>query len=281
MSNSFLILAHPSDTTSIRVASLLRRRHGVAAVHLKSADEIALAPRWRHGIDASGARTELGLHDGFNIAGDMPAILNRLSYVDPAQFANAPEADREYARMEMFALMLSWLASTALRVVCRPTASSLAGCAYRPVVWRRMAQRAGFATLRSFATTSTRNSPAPAGCQPRDDFGWAGATVSDFALRANRFGWHAELPNGRIRSTFVVGNRLVGVAEAAMRDACRNLAAAAGADLLRVDYCNDREGRAVFVGADPFPDVADEATVAALAALLEHAAAKPTTETLQ
>ena len=76
-----------------------------------------------------------------------------------AESIGAATADRDYARMEMFALLLSWLANPGCPVINRPAPNALAGSAYRPPMWHRLAQIAGLTTVSLVATSSTRRFP--------------------------------------------------------------------------------------------------------------------------
>lgn len=121
-----LVLAHPEDTTALRVTAALRRRVGVEKVRLVSAESLALAPSWRHRLNTRRARSgspgkekaldlqvesQVRLANGEELTEEVKVVFNRLCYAVLPQFEQAGEVDRNYAAIEMFALLLSWLAS--------------------------------------------------------------------------------------------------------------------------------------------------------------------------
>src|SRR5436190_5827656 len=133
---NFIILADPSDETALRTALLLRQRHGSERVHIRTADELVLA-QWVHRITDEGVVNAVRFHDGTVVTNGGPTIIfNRLNGVNPPMFASASPATREYARMEIFALLLSWLASDQHRVINPPSAALPPGGVLRPLVWQ-------------------------------------------------------------------------------------------------------------------------------------------------
>jgi hypothetical protein len=83
-------------------------------VRIVTPEELVLAPSWAHVIDEAGARTRIRLANGEVIGDPQPvAVFNRLRFATAIQFDAAATADREYATMELHALLQSWLASFA------------------------------------------------------------------------------------------------------------------------------------------------------------------------
>src|SRR5205809_6005233 len=102
----FLILASPSDETALRTGLLLSRRHGPDAVAIRTPDELLLAT-WEHRLSAEGVGARVVMHDGTRLPEPGEAVvLNRLTCVEPLQFAGAPAADQNYATMESLALVV-------------------------------------------------------------------------------------------------------------------------------------------------------------------------------
>jgi hypothetical protein len=221
-------------------------------------DEIVLAPSWRHQIEDGHARTELLLHDGSEICSDkVGVVFNRLLDVGMSNFAASKREDRDYATMEMFALLLSWLSALACPVVNSPSPQGLAGATRHPALWLAMAARAGLPVLRIRITTSTRRFADPA-------LSWV--TPGD------RPAWQYE-PVERLHcSALVTGSEVHGCPSPELVKPCRHLAALCGLRLLRVDFCQTPKRPWVCIGADPCPDVADEAGLSALVRLLEESA---------
>ena len=117
------------------------RRHKRQDVKLVSAEEIVYAPRWVHRLADSPVESEITLHDGTLIRGpETGVVFNRLQRVDMPQFA---PADREYALMEMHALILSWLLSLPCPVINAPAPQGLAGADRSPLAWQYLAAKAG------------------------------------------------------------------------------------------------------------------------------------------
>ena len=268
----FLILAHHGDCTAIRVARLLRERHGAAQVALRAVDEIVLAPHWEHRVTDAGTNTDIRMHDGVSLARLKPwVIFNRLSFVDAPQFAAAAPADREYARTELFALVLSWLADPGCPVINAPSPTGLAGGAHRLAVWHRLAARAGLATLKLTATSSTRRFPPAPGSRLRPDV--SSLTQQDAGRRRpNDFCWFSQAVAGNdIASAYVIGDRVLPTVPEHLTEPCRRLARLAGVEVLRIDFARlpASADAWMFAGADPMPRVTDATGSAALVELIE------------
>src|SRR5262249_31144793 len=130
---NFIILAHPADETAIRVAVLLRQRHDLHSVEVRTAEELLFA-QWEHRLWSGGIANRIRLHDDTLLADSKHTVVfNRLTAIELAAFASISPSDREYARTETFALLLSWLAGFERRVVNPPSPSGLSGGTYRPL----------------------------------------------------------------------------------------------------------------------------------------------------
>ena len=113
-----LVLAHASDAGAASVAasvrSLLSGASGGFAVEVWTVrpESLSLAS-WSHTVDASGcARTRLVLPGRPALhSGQIRAVFNRIQHLPVPQFSQAHPKDRDYAAMELQALVLSWLAA--------------------------------------------------------------------------------------------------------------------------------------------------------------------------
>jgi hypothetical protein len=271
----YLVLAHPTDEIAIAVAALLRQRHGPFAVELRSPEELLVAPQWDHRVSAAGIKTEIGMGDGSPLAGNAPCtIFNRIRLIDPPQFQGAAQHDRDYARMEMFALLLSWLAHPGCPVINRPSPNALAGSAYRLPMWHRLAQLSGLTTVELVGTSSTRRFPACRTAVRRPDVTHALAHDCDGRRRPNDFSWFSEPIDVGRTSLLAIGGQIPADAPAALSESCRRLAQLADTDILRIDFVPSADSPSgwAFVGADPFPEAADSDSLLRIVNLLEAAA---------
>ena len=268
----YLVLAHPTDETAIAVASMLRQRHGEFAVELRSPEELLCASHWDHRVSASGVKTEIRMGDGSFLAGNAPSVIfNRIGFVDPPQFITAASVDRDYARMEMFALLLSWLANPGCPVINRPAPNALAGSAFRPPMWFRLAQISGLPTIRLTATSSTRRFPADRLAVRRPDLAHVGAHHTDGRPRPNDFSWFSTPIDANRVSFLSVGGRISEDAPAALAEPCRRLAQLADTDILRVDFAASADSPSgwAFAGADSCPHVDEPKSLLRIVTLLE------------
>ncbi|MBA2399533.1 MAG: hypothetical protein H0V72_12680 [Bradyrhizobium sp.] len=271
----YLVLAHPTDETAIAVASLLRQRHRALAVEWRCPEEL-LCANWDHRVSAAGVKTEIRMADGSLLAGNAPSVIfNRINFVDPPQFRDAAIADRDYARMEMFALLLSWLVSPGCPVINRPAPNALAGSAYRPPMWHRLAQISGLATVGLMATSSTRRFPAGRTAVRRSDLTYTVADDLDGRPRLNDFGWFSEPIEAGRTSLLTIGGRVPEGAPASLAEPCHRLAQLADTDILRIDVVASADAPSgwAFAGADSCPHVTEPRSVLRIVHLLETVAA--------
>ena len=277
----FIILAHPGDHTAVCVASALRRRHGPQAVRLVSVDEILLAPRWVHCVGARRVSTTVELHDGTALHSDsIGVVFNRLNYVDAAHFAHASAADKDYAAMELFALLLSWLAGLPCPVINRPSPAGLGGAVQTLQDWLLLAVRAGLPVPNTRFTSNARRF-ARAGWQ-RVEGPWD-VSVDECepwptGLVRAQPAWLAPpevcAPTGARHRVFLIDGETVGEFPAALIGGCRRLGALCDAELLRLDFADSpqSDGLRAFVGADMNPEITSGATLTALIQCLERRA---------
>jgi hypothetical protein len=269
----FIILADSSDETAIRVAVLLRQRHGSRHVELRTVEELLFA-HWEHRVSNRGITNRIRLHDGTLLPdSNRTVVFNRLTAIEPRLLENASSANQEYARIEAFALLLSWLAGFGRRVLNPPSPSGLSGSVHRPLIWQQQAVRAGLRGADLAATTSTRRFPPSLGAVPRPDID----RISDpyAQLYGNNFMWYSKpLPNRRT-SVLVIGDRVIGEVPEGLAPPCRRLAKLSGVSLLRIDFAHADSAPAelVFIGADPCPVVTDSNALLSLVEFLEGLAA--------
>jgi len=200
---AIVVICNGTDLGALRVHDRLRRS-GAPAV-LVTADELCLAPWWRH---EPGIGTEIILGNGLRLTDAViGAVFNRLDAVDPPQFLLGRPDGREYAQAEMHALLLSWLETLGQRVINRPSAMLLAGMRLTRVEERLALHRSGMATARMAVATSARRLPANdmsarAYC-PDDPY----ATPTETSVAALAGGpIMLEPRGGRERRAVVVGN---------------------------------------------------------------------------
>lgn len=115
-----LVLAHASDAGAASVAASVRNLLTGSAIEVWTVrpESLSLAA-WSHTVDEHGcAHTRLllpgrpALHST-----QIRAVLNRIQHLPVPQFSQAHPKDRDYAGMELQALVLSWLAACGDRVV--------------------------------------------------------------------------------------------------------------------------------------------------------------------
>lgn len=257
----FLILAHPGDATAAFVVARLLERHPPGETKLVSLDEIVFAPRWAHTLNGAKANTVLTLHDGTAIRNDeIGIVFNRLRYVDMPHFAASSQGDREYAVMEMFALLLSWLKALPCPVISPISPQSLAGPNHSSLAWQHLAGKAGLPTARMRMTSSMRRYsvsdliPYPAGS----------------ASIGNVPAWLIEPRGEQLTSALVAGDHVLGNVPVQLIPGCLKLASLSGIELLLIHFASlGKNGGWKFNGVDPAPSVTDEAAVDAIVRHLE------------
>ena len=257
----FLILAHRGDVTATRVAARLLRRHPSGDTRLVSLEEIVLAGHWVHLLDGPHTGTSLTLRDGTVVrSGDIGIVFNRLQYVDMPHFAASSAVDCEYAIMEMFALLLSWLKALHCPILGPVSSQGLGGPAHSLLAWQHLAAKAGLPTARARMTSSLRRYSVPGLIvHPRTT-----------APTGNVPAWLVEPIGERRLSALVIGDRVFGDVPAQLIEPCIALAALSGIELLQIHFAvTFDQSNWKFNGANPCPSVVDEFVVDAIARLLE------------
>ncbi|HEV7473873.1 MAG TPA: hypothetical protein VGN90_07480 [Pyrinomonadaceae bacterium] len=243
------------------MAARLLRLYPSTDTKLVSLNEILLAPRWMHLLIGSQTESTLTLHDGTTIHGDeIGVVFNRLQYVDMPHFAASAAEDREYAIMEMFALLLSWLKALRCPIVSRVSPKSLGGPTHSVLAWQYLAAKAGLPTARLRLTSSLRRYSVP------------GLVVHPVSHEqtGNIPAWLVEPMGQQTLSVMVVGERVIGAVPAELVAACIKLASLSGIDVLLIHFATTLDGGAWrFNGVDTHPAASDESAVEAIVNLLE------------
>ena len=221
------VLCEPTDHAALWAASCLRARG--LAVDVVTATDLAAAERWEHRLGNGSPSIAIQLSDGRQLVGSaMRGVLNRLSFLPAAWLQRIGGADRDYAVQEMYAFYLSWLHALSGPVVNAPMPQGLCGNWRHNSMWYALAGRAGL--------------PMPTYRQSSDD---------DPTLAWQPRALPAPL------TALVVGRHLVAppALPITLHPACLDLARAAGAALLGIDFAPDRNGNWQFIGASVMPDL--------------------------
>jgi hypothetical protein len=243
------------------VAARLLQLYPSTKTKLVSLNEILFAPSWKHLLNGSESESTLTLHDGTIIrSNEIGVVFNRLQYVDMPHFAASAPEDREYAVMEMFALLLSWLKALHCPIVNPISPRSLGGGVHSSLAWQYLAAKAGLPTARLRLTSSLRRYSVP------------GLVV--YPVSQERGGnipaWLIDPIGQQTLSVMVVGDRVIGSVPVALDEPCIKLASLSGIDVLRINFTTTiGESSFRFNGVDTHPAVIDDSTVDAIASLLE------------
>ncbi|MDB5686551.1 MAG: hypothetical protein JWR77_1140 [Rhizorhabdus sp.] len=271
-----LILGSLFDTMANMVGEHVRQRHGPTAVVHRTLEDLAAA-QWCHRLGWAGVKTDLTFADGTSFAGFAPTmILNRLDYDPALLFTRMKVVDRDYARTEFFALLLSWLSGLGRIVVNQVAPSGLSGPMLRPWQWIMMARDAGLPAYPSMAGTSARRSPAPPDGIPRPELMPATHAPALALLGYDRPLTHGPRP-AECRDLLVLEGRVIDRAgqpvDPALAAASIRLARAVHAEILTIELARlDGDPTWRFVGADPRPRLLDGAWHEALIAWMEERA---------
>jgi hypothetical protein len=177
---------------------------------------------------------------------EISGVLTRLGGIPQQELGHIVAADRAYVAVEMTAFLLEWLTSFPGSVLNRPTPTCLSGPAWRREQWAYAAAGVGIPV-----------SPV----ERRECFGCHRVVTESTA---------------NIVTITVVGKRCIGEAHTTLAQQAQHLAAAAGVDLLSVDFNSPQPG-ALFLSANPFPNLTDNEIACAVLKYLqeERGHAKP------
>ena len=225
-----------------QAARTLAARPGTDQVALLTCADLSV-PGWRHYVAAAG--TPAAVIGGREVALDeITAVATCLPSVSELELGHIVPADRAYVAAEMNAFLLSWLSQLTCPVVNRPSPTCLSGPYWRPEQWLHLAARIGL-----------RVRPVN-----RQVILAAGSALAD--------------PDSGAVTVTVIGERCLGHDDPVILDGARRLARAAGVEVLTVRVSTP-EPDAVFLGAEPWPDLTCEETAGLLVDYLAAASSAP------
>ncbi len=261
MKERCLVLCSLGDRSAARVYCALRERLGPTAVEVVSAEELLLAPHWRYGLEGRTAQSEVVLFDGRRIDPSSYGLaFQRIRAVELTHFARARAEDRDYARAEMHALLLAWLASFPCLMVNRAGPRGLCGAERGRVEWTVLAHQAEL-PVRAFELASDARLTARADLLAHLADGSLGPEDPPRVVRPELLGrgpvQRLERLEGGLYRTLVAGARCSGVPEGIDPGACLALAKLSGDQLLEIRFGMVRGGWRFF-SATPVPDLSAE-----------------------
>lgn len=244
----WLVLCASNDPAALWAWQGLKAR-GLEPLELVTAEALDLGAHWEHRVGTGRVSSMVTLADGRRIRDDeVWGALNRLSDVPLNGLALIRPADQEYVRQELRSFFLSWLASLPGAMLNRPTAWGMSGRWRHISEWIVLATQAGL--------------PVPAyGLSSRDL-----SAATGWPMRAAANGAAVTL-------LITVGDAVVGApAPPAVAARAVRLAELAETALLGVEFVVGQDGRWVFAGAVPQPDLrlGGEALLDALALALRN-----------
>ena len=225
-------------------------------------------------LDNSRTRCTCTLADGLHLdTHAVGVVFNRFQGVLPRHLDAFGPGDRAYARMELNALWLAWLAGLPCPVVNPATARGLCGPLLSNAEWLVRAAAVGL-PVRGWRFSSRRRASEPRSrCVPCES---GPAAVIDAAIHAREPRLELESVVGDTRISTVIGRRVVGADD--RQEALVALARSVHCDLLELAWQRRVEGRSgepeawCVCGVSAVPDCPGQAAVDALSdALLELA----------
>jgi hypothetical protein len=213
-----VILARQGDESARSLAA----RWSAHGALLLSPPDLSI-PGWQYNPLAAEASAAVISRRAIGTS-EITGVLTRLSWVFEHELIQVAPNDRAYAASEMNAFLLALLDGLACPLLNRPTTTCLSGPCWRKERWVHFAARLGIPV-----------------CPVRRE-----ARLSD-ALSP-------EEPQSPSKSVTVVGDRCFGETEKTIANCARQLASAAGVDLLRVHFRNV-DGEPRLLGADLCPDI--------------------------
>lgn len=140
-----LILCHPFDRDAIWLYLELKKRG--TPVQLLAPEQILMSKEWTQTLDSGGDDFVVSTQDGLSLKnGEIDFVFNRMQFVDAPVWRRVAEAEREYVRSEMSALMMSWLYQVQQKcpMINPPVGSNLCGVGWSKAEWAKTAFDAGF-----------------------------------------------------------------------------------------------------------------------------------------
>jgi hypothetical protein len=196
----YLVLGSSDDPSVPWVVHGLQAR-GLAPLEWVSAEMLAHAPRWEHGLGTAGTHLTVTLADGRTIHSDaVRGVINRLVSVPTEGLHAAHPLDRNYAAQELAAFFLSWLHALPSPVINQPTPQGLSGAWRHASEWVWLAAQAGLPTPRYRLSSQ----------DPPDPGAWDGRLAP---------------PDAPVETVFVLADHVIGAPLApALQEGCRRLA---------------------------------------------------------
>jgi len=268
-----LILANAGDMTASHVAAAFRSRSTGHRAELVWVHDVVASPRLAHSLDDDGVSMRFVLRDERVIANDdFDVVFNRARVVPlPAPFVRSRPADRDYAVMEMSALLTSWLASFDCAVVNPVDPPCLSGTLRHPIEWHERAARRGLAAARVEASSNARRfgrSELPA----VDDSMAGSGEPAAIVAALNRPGWFQEPMAGRSCDVLVAGTQTIGPLPDAVQQQVNDVVRAEGLALARCTMFERAPHSAEWLlgFVDPWPALLDASSIGAVVRLLEQ-----------
>lgn len=218
-----------------QAAQTLVARQGLDRVALLTCEDLSV-PGWRYYLAAAG--TSVAVIGGREVAlEEITGVVTRMPCVSELELLDIVPADRPYVAAEMTAFLLSWLSTLRCPVINRPSPTSLSGPYWRPEQWAYVASQIGMRV------------------QP--------------VYRRVAFAGVSMPPVPESTTVTVVGERCLGQVDTTVMAGARRLARAANVEMLAV-HVSGSDSDAIFLGADPLPDLASQETVDAILEYLEE-----------
>jgi len=212
-----VVLASRYDTTAQRLVERWAEHHAC----LLTCEDLSMAG-WRHHLaDRSTATAVIG---GRKVSvEEIRGVVTRLPWVAEHELVSIAPADRAYIAAEMSAFLVFWLSDLNCRVLNRPTPGSLNGPSWRREQWMFAGRRVGMRVAPERRQLNLKSAVMP----PKQ---LAASTVT------------------------VVGRRCLGQVDSVLLDQSRQLAEAANAELLGIQF-SDANPDATFLNATLYPEI--------------------------
>jgi hypothetical protein len=178
---------------------------------------------WRHHVGVACEDTAV-IDRQIVPAAKITGVLTRLPCVSEHELVHIVPADRAYVAAEMTAFLLSWLSGLACRLLNRPTPTCLLGCNWRSEQWVSLASLLGIPVI-----PVRRHAKFLGAATTRD-------SIDSFD------------------TVTLIGERCIGASDEKHSAYARQLAAAAGVDLLAVHF-RTVGGTPRLLSADVWPDI--------------------------
>ena len=151
-----VVLAHAHDRGATAVAAAVAAWNRLPVLVVRP-EWLGLSD-WSQQVQCNGrVATRITLPGGGRLdCAHIDCLLNRLEYLSTPRFARASAKDKDYAAVEMQALICSWLGSLGDRVINPIGRSGGIARADTPRRWVREAAACGLPVMRSLTTTAGR-----------------------------------------------------------------------------------------------------------------------------